>query len=883
LITESVDPRGNTTTYTYDAAGNQRSKVTPDGGRTTYAYDAVGRLTSVIDPRGNASGADPKQYTTRYEYDAADRLAKTFLPGRDKPWQTGYDSIGQTVQRVDTLGNVTTYRYSARVPGRLTTTVDRVGGETTYTYTAAGRAASSTDPVGGRTTWTYNSRGDVATVVSPRGNLDGADRDAFTTSYVYDPNGNPLRTSQPDPAGGVATSQVGYDALNRQVSTTDPLGAVTEDVYDETGNVISTVDPLGGTSRMSYDEDGRPQAGTTAAGGTSKLEYDKAGNLVKQVSATGGTTTWTYDAMNRVATMVEPRGNADGADPAEYTTTYDYDRVGNLDTVTDPLGHATSYRYDVNNRLVSAADAKAHTTRYAYDDGDRLVSVTGPDVADPSAGATRYQYDAEGRLTHKSDANGHTTEFTYDRAGRLKRALPPLGYARQYGYDANGNLTSIEAAGAGDRAARTITDTYDSRDRRTERRLGPSGPRYTYGFDAANRLVGLSSPTVDETRGYDAQGALISVTIGSSVFRYEHNDDGDLTARIYPDGTEARADYDFDGRMTSLAVSGGVAGPKTATYRFAYDPAGRPTTTHAPGAAGLVTRREYDRAGQLSELTTRNDGGVVAGYDVNRDAAGNPTWITTTRGEAKETARYGYDAADRLLSACYGGSGCADAAGSATYTYDRVGNRLTEKRAGSLGAASAQYRYDNADQLTQSTRTTASGSATTDFGYDDEGNLTRAGADAFGYNLDHTMSTAKVGGASTTFGYDAQGLQVAADSTKAGVATHRSWTWDMAGSMPRVATETTTSGGDSSSRGLLAGAGATPLALLAGETDSLVPDATGSVAALADASGEVATTYDYDPFGTPRTTSASSGDQDLGAGSPVRFGGVLADCSFGGR
>lgn len=50
----------------------------------------------------------------------------------------------------------------------------------------------------------------------------------------------------------------------------------------------------------------------------------------------------TYEAAGRMLTLVEPRGNASGANPADYTTTFTYDEAGNLLSTTDALGHATT-------------------------------------------------------------------------------------------------------------------------------------------------------------------------------------------------------------------------------------------------------------------------------------------------------------------------------------------------------------------------------------------------------------------------------------------------------------------------------------------------------------------------------------------------------------
>ena len=729
LLVAETDQRGSVTRYTYDEAGNQTSRTTPDGAVTRYGHDEVGRQTSVVDPRGNVEGANPADHTTRFEYDKADRRIATRLPGVDKPSRTVYDAAGQVMTVVDVHGQETKYTYT-RVARRIQSVTDRTGRRTEYAYTAAGRQSAVTDPAGGRTTYTYNDRGDLATTTSPLGNVSGADPAPYTTTNVYDANGFLVRTSIPYPGGGTASTDTTYDALRRPTSTTDPLGATTALRYDSTDNPVSAVFPSGATASVSYDADGRPEVATSPSGQVYSAEYDDAGNLVRQVSASGGVTTWTYDRMNRVSTMVEPRGNVEGADPADYTTRYRYDVAGNLVEVTDPLGHATSYRYDALDRLIAVTDADGRSVRYRYDALGRLTTVAGPDAPSLTEGVTGYDYDPEGRLLRRLDANGHDTKYAYDSAGRLTQVVPPLGFARDYRYDVASNVTAVVTSGSGDPAARTVTNTYDSLDRLVARQVGPDGPRYAFGYDAAGRLTSLADPTGTETRSYDVEGALTEVTRGDRSFGYAYDDGGNITRRTYPDGTTITSDYDRGGRLSSLDVTGGSAGSESAGYAFDYDPAGRLTTTTLPKGTGMEIRRGYDRAGRLTLLDTRDAAGdPVARYAFDLDTVGNPTQVTTTRGERSELTSYTYDAAYRLAGACYGGTGCDTATGSVAYTYDRVGNRLTETRAGTLGTSRSSYRYDNADQLTEVATTTAAGQETTSYRYDPEGNLISAGKD----------------------------------------------------------------------------------------------------------------------------------------------------------
>ena len=85
------------------------------------------------------------------------------------------------------------------------------------------------------------------------------------------------------------------------------------------------------------------------------------------------------------------------------------------------------------------------------------------------------------------------------------------------------------------------------------------------------------------------------------------------------------------------------------------------------------------------------------------------------------------DPNNRSIDACYQSS-CNEGPGSNDpyihYTYDKVGNRLTETRGLNFQApTTTNYVYDGDDELTQTT-----GGLNWSFGYDGNGNLTGDGS-----------------------------------------------------------------------------------------------------------------------------------------------------------
>ncbi|RBQ20017.1 hypothetical protein DP939_09300 [Spongiactinospora rosea] len=951
-LVRSVDPEGHDITHEYDSRGlrtsttDQRGKVTrfeylpqggpnaglinasvsPEGRRAEVAYDLTGRRVASIDPRGTVPGGDRAAYTTRYAYDAQDRLTGTQQPGKNNAWRSGFDETGRLVRSQTPLGQTTNYTYYAN---GLLSKVDDERRTSVHTYTDAGRDATSQVLLRTRapivTSYTYNAKGLLKTVTSPRGNEPGADKADFTTTYFYDANDNPIRTRHPYPGGGFTDRDIKADPLDRTSSKIDELNKESTFGRDNNGQVTNTTDNLGRTTRMAYDDAGRQTEVTDAAGKTTKTVYDPAGNPIKEANAVGGVTTWKYDDDGLLVAVTEPRGNVEGADPGKYTTRYEYDRAGQQTKVIDPLGNITTATYDASGRVVAITDPKNHTTHQTFSEDDQLRTVHTPETPyspyDPEARSTVYTYSIDGLLESVRDPLGRYTRMTYDDAGRLITKADPLSRRVEVTYDAESNpLTAITINGPEwlppeERARRTVTSTYDILSRRTKTTLGSQGPVHTFGYDAKDRVTAYGDPTGVREVGYDDEDQIKTVTrktagLADQTFRYACDERGNITSRTYPDGTKISAEYDADSRLTAQSVAGGVAGG-TSEWTFGYDVSGRRTSTTLP-TGGLTEKRAYDESGRLTSIATANgDADPVSAFDLTLDQVGNPTKVVTRRGDRTENVSYAYDSVDRVTSACYSATSCATGsqmAGRIDYTYDLMGNRLSQKRTGTAGNDTTTYTYDVADQLLRESVAKPGSTISKNYTYDVNGNQIMAGSDRFTYNLDNTLATAKVGNNTTSFTYDATGLRLSAATTVAtttGAGTQTSvaaagtqrWAWDVNGTLPQIALDTTTnaSGAVVESRGFTYGPDDEPLALLTGGgAHAYTHDWLGGVANMLSPTGEVEAGYDYDPFGNPRTgttlTPATAGkpgapettkSAEAAPDNPLKYTGAYQDDTTG--
>jgi YD repeat-containing protein len=124
-------------------------------------------------------------------------------------------------------------------------------------------------------------------------------------------------------------------------------------------------------------------------------------------------------------------------DANENDTSYTYDDLGRLISITSPDTGSTTYTYDSAGNIVSKKDANVNTVTYTYDALNRLIGIH---YTDSSQDIT-YTYDVgqngKGRPTSVADPSG-TYSFSYDPLGNLireERTIDGLVLTTQYSYD----------------------------------------------------------------------------------------------------------------------------------------------------------------------------------------------------------------------------------------------------------------------------------------------------------------------------------------------------------------------------------------------------------------------------------------------------------------
>lgn len=540
-----ADPNGYTTSYTYDSQNHLLTTTDANGNTTTYTYDSHGNVLTITDPYGNVTsytydahgerisgtGSNGSQYKTTYAYDTyGDRISST--DGLGHTAHTSYDADGRPTNKTDANGHMTSVAYNA--DSQALSSTDALGHQVIYTYDADGNRLSSIDPDGYKTSYTYDVMNRLTGVLNP---------DGTSTKYSYNANGD--MTQQIDGAGH--TTSYTYDADDRLLSVTDPLGYTVSYSYDGAGNIVTKVDAKSMTTAYGYDANNDLVQVNYADGYSTAYNYDGVGNRLSMSDSTG-TTTYTFDALNHISSVTNPAGQ---------TLSYTYDAQGNETSVTYPDGRTVNYTYDADNRMSSVTDWAGRTTSYSYDAVGNLVKLTLPNGV-----VTTYTYDADNRTTdltntgpagvisafqYTLDASGNRTKilvsgnsantgtlnYTYDSVGRLLTATNPDGSSAQYTYDGAGNR--IKLVQVSKKSSKTTTYTYNAANELTSLLTGTTKTTFVYGPNG--NLNSRKQGTTSTKYVYDVANNLLTVSSGTTKVSYSYNGDGFRAGQTVTTGT----------------------------------------------------------------------------------------------------------------------------------------------------------------------------------------------------------------------------------------------------------------------------------------------------------------------------------------------------------
>ncbi len=606
-------PTGVSVTFSYDTSTNRLIGVMDSAGRSiTYSHDNIGNLIGVSNPSGNIS----------YGYnDSTNNHLLTDIDEGQGAYTNTYDTYGRVIWQTHGTGAI---EFAYTIPSSATTITTYIADNSGNLLNAQGRTVN------------FDSNGALIMATDTFGNV---------TTYTRDANSWITQEGYWENTGTVSTPNL---VLTTAMSYT----------YDTKGNMLSKTEALGTAQQKTTTYTYHPTFSfVTSETVTSVVDpsqnkvitknYDNTNGNLLSVAETGllgngtpysYTTTYGYDGLGHVTSISGPRTDVDEVttytyDPVTYyrtsmtqpivgTTTYsNFDPLGNPQTVTDPNGNSTTYTYDATGRVLTVkAPGDSNPTQLFYVSGG----------CSSCGGGTALNID------HITLPSGNTIWYTYDAMGNLATIKDSLNNSINYTYDSAGNKLTEQINDASGALQKSLSYQYDALNRLYQT-VNPDTTYTQYGYDNLNNRTSAQNPKLAITNyTYDALSRLTSVVQpGTITTAYGYNANNNLTSVTDANSNTTTYKYDDKGRVYQ------VISPDTGTTTYSYDPAGN--LIAKTDAKGVTISYTYDALNRLTNINFPSDPNIVYTYDTcpngkgrlcsMTDASGSTNYVYTPKGQ----------------------------------------------------------------------------------------------------------------------------------------------------------------------------------------------------------------------------------------------------------
>ncbi len=583
-------PDGRRAYFGYDGNGNLTSCQDVAGQSFTYTYDSMIVLTQLNTPQGPWRFVSENQPFTGSNGTQAYNQIKVYDPLNTLPMIVRYDNkVADVPNYTSTDHRGKTTRFGVQTVG----SIGVVNGMTTpegYTQTLNYSDADPYQPI-----YTRGPRTNATLEYNAEGNL---------TRSISGINGNTYinRILRIDYQGGVNVSGVLATASLGDSIVFQGLGSATNYSNYQPGLVT---DAAGNRASIIYNAWGAPLTVTTYDGQNGqqldevRYVYGTQAGLNKDrvIEMRLNTTlqaSYTYDSAGRVASMTDVRG---------IVVRYGYNALDNLTQTAYPDNTSETTTYDCCSLPSRVTDRSGRSTSYGYDNLKRLTSVQDADDR-----TLKFGYDAEGNRTSLRDARvdaggagGALTQWTYDGDGRAVRKTYADNTFEQWNYDGPTGL---------------LVSSVNARKQTT--RYGYSGwndltnidyvatPNVGYFRDSFGRLVEMIDGTGSTKWSYDNAGRPHIEDGPWNGDTIQHYYDGrNNIRRIEAGGDAVNYGYDVIGRLSQVSAStsfgGNITGARGATWDTTYIGWSQmPATQTRPN--GGTTEWRYEGYGTLQRM-----------------------------------------------------------------------------------------------------------------------------------------------------------------------------------------------------------------------------------------------------------------------------------------
>ncbi len=327
----------------------------------------------------------------------------------------------------------------------------------------------------------------------------------------------------------------------------------------------------------------------------------------------------------------------------QNVVSYAYDNFGRLVSATNAVGESEVYRYDEQHVILERGLAGGASFFWEWERSGKAARCV-RHWASFSQMDTRYAWDDNGQVT-VFNADGSQEVYVHDQRARLVQRVDPDGAEHFKSYDEKGRLTVEQ---------------------------DPLGAITAYQYDEAGRLVALF-PGNDEPTTYEHDNGFVRVVRrGEAVWKYERNDQGDVTRRTDPDGHSTDYSYNKRGQLTQVWL------PDHSCHRLVWNERGQLLEEQLPN--GGIKRYRYDDLGR--KISLEDEHGALTQFEWNH--VGRLVQIVLPSGD---TRKYTYNAYGKITSE-------RDELGHVTRYEYADGLHLISRRINADGTQ-VKYRYDN--------------------------------------------------------------------------------------------------------------------------------------------------------------------------------------------
>ncbi len=637
-----------------------------------------------------------------------------------------------------------------------------------FKYNNIGKILQKTNEEGTITKYEYDTVGNLHKRIDALGTADERTVE-WCNQYTELDDCNTLKTAN---CGGVPTNRCSvvkyHGGVINGITIPDSIKVA---IVDDKDNIEKAIDAEG--HQTQYDE------------------FDALGNAKKTTDAATKEWTATYDNAGNQLTSITPKG---------HEVKYDYNKAGDIETVTDPVANTgqntfdVKFHYNAKGQVFKVEDSEGDFTETKFDSRGRTV-----EKKDAEGQITKTIYDTFGRKSQVEDASGNKIIFNYKTDGtipyRRAESIEYPTFSRHFKYDNRGRvekvynkieedemllIADIKYSKTGQRVS--VTDAngketqyfYDKLGR-VLKHIDADLKETNYVYDYTGNLLSIEDPESSKTQySYDKDGRKVKETrpmLGEYTYNYTYNDRGMLETFIDPKGNKTTYKYDDDGSLdiqknfaqSDLAnpvreldldyyANGNLQGYSDGTISssYTYDDSGAllSETINYPGFTKSYSYTYY-KNGAKKTYTDAENATYEYGYNESGQlqslkipGVGNYS-ISSYKFMSPETellpggTKRTYDYTAQMQLK---GIAITDPAQNPImnyqYTYDDVGNIDTKTTEHGL----YDYDYDNLYRLTNAVNPNT---ATEVFTYDTVGNrlTTQESAEEWTYNANHELQT----------------------------------------------------------------------------------------------------------------------------------------------